>query len=177
MCSLQIYHFLHSGGFYDMKLNFCILTPKWRVTNHAGSLFNKIMRILIRYCILLFFFLSILRCIIGVTAPFQKIALGAMGGSWAFSFWQKKVSVKSINDSTLYFYILFRYFVGMDYFSTAIGTLIRYIFSILLKKWPCYLFFIWCIKNVLQPCYTEIFFYQFFCCFEWFLLQSDLQTL
>jgi hypothetical protein len=62
-----------------MKLNFCILTPKWRVTNQAGSLFNKIMRLLIRYLLyftilFLLFKYCILRCIIKVSSPFQKIA-------------------------------------------------------------------------------------------------------
>jgi hypothetical protein len=59
-----------------MKLNFCILTPKWRVTNQAGSLFNKIMRILIRYCILLFFFLVFYVVSLESLLRFKRLAMG-----------------------------------------------------------------------------------------------------
>ncbi len=138
LCSFKIDHFLKSGKFYEIKfLYFDILKGKSQtepdpdLTKLCGS-WSSTVHILLFY----FYHFNILLCVIEFAAPFQKISrrLKVIGGIWVFSTLAKKVSVKKYQyDSPLYFYILFRYFVGMDYFSTAIGTLIRYIFCLLLK--------------------------------------------
>lgn len=84
-----------------MKLNFCILTPKWESQTKPDPYLTKLCGSWSAiYCILLFYFyyLSTVFYVVSLKSVLRFKRLRedyrAMGGFWAFSFWQKKVSVK-----------------------------------------------------------------------------------